>query len=562
MQFQVVIEDLIRQQTLRSKDIVELINTLNSQVSSSLQLRQQNEDYQEQIEKLTTQVEIQKQQLQIESPQLKELKHELNELYKAQSNNTQRLLSVGDELVATQKLLKQQEDSTIRVTLQLEKEKRRADDALDLVQQKNDTIQLLQDELNTLRLEIQQSDERMAGIKQENQELLNKLLRKASDDATKMNAANNMYESMMEKRQKFTTAALGRISSLRDVVAKNIFSGEQSGGLQSSSELEDSQMPLQRVPTWNKCKWPEKETICNKLHEDDINHVDFSSDGSIVVTASTDKKVKVFDIATKQVKYSLSGHLQSVLYVQVSSNDQLLLGAGNDHSIRLWSLVTGRSEHTLTGHVASVRTSRFSIDCKRVISGSHDRTIKVWDIQRGACLHSMFTNSSVNDLCLTEDSGVISGHVDNQLRFWDLRIRECVKTLSGLHSGQITSTCTSTDSQSVLTSSRDNTLKLVDIRTFEVKQEFKHDNYRSSSNFSKACLSPDGQYVASGGQDGKMYVWKVHKQGQPVSLRDDSSVRVFDGLHQSHAINAVQWSPKGEGLLVSADKAGQIVLWN
>ena len=55
----------------------------------------------------------------------------------------------------------------------------------------------------------------------------------------------------------------------------------------------------------------------------------------------------------------------------------------------------------------------------------------------------MFTFSSVNDLCLTDDAGVISGHMDNSVRLWDMRSGECVKEITGIHAGQITSVSSS-----------------------------------------------------------------------------------------------------------------------
>jgi len=104
---------------------------------------------------------------------------------------------------------------------------------------------------------------------------------------------------------------------------------------------------------------------------------------------------------------------------------------------------------------------------------SHDRTIKLWDIQKRFCLRTVYCFSSCNDLCLSKDNSIIvSGHLDNQLRFWDLRNGDCVRELSDIHSGQITGTVLSPDGRTVLTSSRDNTLKSIDIRTYEVLQVF------------------------------------------------------------------------------------------
>ncbi|KNC74147.1 hypothetical protein SARC_13297, partial [Sphaeroforma arctica JP610] len=65
-------------------------------------------------------------------------------------------------------------------------------------------------------------------------------------------------------------------------------------------------------------------------------------------------------------------------------------------------------------------------------------------------------------------TGVISGHVDKHIRFWDTRSGECTNELSGVHTGQITSLDMAEDRNTLLTQSRDNTLKLIDLRMSQV----------------------------------------------------------------------------------------------
>lgn len=57
----------------------------------------------------------------------------------------------------------------------------------------------------------------------------------------------------------------------------------------------------------------------------------------------------------------------------------------------------------------------------------------------------MFTFASVNDVCLLDFDGstIASGHLDNNLRFWDARSGNCIKEVTGIHLGQITSVCPS-----------------------------------------------------------------------------------------------------------------------
>lgn len=102
----------------------------------------------------------------------------------------------------------------------------------------------------------------------------------------------------------------------------------------------------------------------------------------------------------------------------------------------------------------------------------------------------MFTFASVNDVCLLDFDGstIASGHLDNNLRFWDARSGNCVKEVTGIHMGQITSVCPSTDGSQILTNSRDNTLRILDMRTYETVSVLHADGYKTGTNWSKACF--------------------------------------------------------------------------
>lgn len=185
------------------------------------------------------------------------------------------------------------------------------------------------------------------------------------------------------------------------------------------------------------------------------------------------------------------------------------------------------------------------------MTGSHDRTLKVWDLTKGYCMRTIFCFSSCNDLCLTADNArIVSGHLDGNVRFWDAAQGECSHVLSGVHTKQVTSVSLSSDGNFLLTASRDNTLKVVDMRTYEVLQSLEDELYRSGINWSRACFSPMGNYAAAGSADGSVVVWNVQK---------GTTEKVLEGTHQ-RTVSCVAWSPNGEQL-TSCDRNGSIALW-
>lgn len=68
---------------------------------------------------------------------------------------------------------------------------------------------------------------------------------------------------------------------------------------------------------------------------------------------------------------------------------------------------------------------------------------------------------------------LISGHLDNNIRLWDARTGSGIKELTGIHSGQITSVSMSPDGTTLLTNSRDNTLKTIDVRMYDIIKSYQ-----------------------------------------------------------------------------------------
>lgn len=127
-------------------------------------------------------------------------------------------------------------------------------------------------------------------------------------------------------------------------------------------------------------------------------------------------------------------------------------------------------QHTLTGHSGKVLSARFLLDNARIVSGSYDRTLKLWDLRSKVCMKTVFAGSSCNDIVCTEQC-VMSGHFDKKVRFWDIRAESIVRELELF--GRVTSLDLNHDRTELLTCSRDDLVKIVDLRTNAVKQTLR-----------------------------------------------------------------------------------------
>lgn len=313
-----------------------------------------------------------------------------------------------------------------------------------------------------------------------------------------------------------------------------------------------------------------RETVA---HQGEANCVAFNPSGSKFCTGGADNRVKVWDARSLTVTTQLAGSTGSIMGVYFSSNDSYVVGSGCDNIARVWDLGLGRLKHTLTGavvgirccascwrffscslvgHIGKVYAGVFSADTSKVVTGAHDRTVKVWDMVTGNPIKTIFCFSSCNDVCMADAYQVIySVHLDGVLRLWDARTGDAVREFKDVHSKQITSAAVleNADTPLLLTSARDNVLKIWDLRQNAVTVTLKDEAYRSGLNWSRACWSPDGQYVAAGGAEGSLFIWNAQDAKLVKQLGSESSA----------CISSVAWSPTGHQVIATDRKSKLIV---
>jgi WD40 repeat protein len=105
--------------------------------------------------------------------------------------------------------------------------------------------------------------------------------------------------------------------------------------------------------------------------------------------------------------------------IAVSKDAQLLLTASDDKIIRLWNLQSGRLVQTFTGHGESIDLVRFFSNEKQVMSVSGDKTVRFWNIADGKELRRITLPDQVQLFALDtkEKRMIIRG---NETFIWDL----------------------------------------------------------------------------------------------------------------------------------------------
>nr|CAD7571429.1 unnamed protein product [Timema californicum] len=185
--------------------------------------------------------------------------------------------------------------------------------------------------------------------------------------------------------------------------------------------------------------------------------------GKKVVSGSRDATLRVWNIESGECLHVLVGHLAAVRCVQYDG--RLVVSGAYDYMVKVWNAEREECLHTLQGHTNRVYSLQF--DGLHVVSGSLDTSIRVWEVETGACRHTLMGHQSLTSGMELRNNILVSGNADSTVKVWDIVTGQCLQTLSGPNKHQSAVTCLQFNSRFVITSSDDGTVKLWDVQTGE-----------------------------------------------------------------------------------------------
>lgn len=328
--------------------------------------------------------------------ELNTIKKEQAELYKTNATNSQRVLSLLDNTQAQASRISSLEQSVFELKKQSDMKQVKIEDLQDLVNEKNNIIQILKDELSAHQLELIQREEQLTEaikklkeVEDENKTLLERWMKLKAQEATKMNEANEFVETALK-----TKATLFPGTSLLNVFRK----------VDHSNSISERKNSTEEETNIYKSILPKKSVLKFSGHEAELTCIQISPNGMFLATGSNDKNVILWNPKTGIQESVYTGANQTINCVSFNKSSEQILATSNDNSIKIWDIASNRLRHTLTGHLAKITSASF-VGTHQVISGSHDRIIRVWDLVKGFCTKTIFTLSSCNDLVSLDTEG-------------------------------------------------------------------------------------------------------------------------------------------------------------
>ena len=285
-------------------------------------------------------------------------------------------------------------------------------------------------------------------------------------------------------------------------------------------------------------------------HDDAVQSVAFSPDGTRIVTASLDRTLRVWDAATgKPIGEPLKVH-DDVLSAAFSPDGTRIVTASSDKTARIWDAATGQPiGEPLKGHDDAVQSAAFSPDGTRIVTASSDKTARIWDAATGKPIGEPLKghDDAVQSAAFSPDgTRIVTASLDKTARVWDAATGPPIgEPLKG-HGGLVYGAAFSPDGTRIVTASSDRTARIWDAATGQPIGEPLRGHEAAVES---AAFSPDGTRIVTASLDRTARVWDA-ATGQPIG----EPLRGHEG-----AVESAAFSPDGTRIVTaSLDKTARV----
>ncbi|XP_056009202.1 DDB1- and CUL4-associated factor 11-like isoform X3 [Ostrea edulis] len=290
----------------------------------------------------------------------------------------------------------------------------------------------------------------------------------------------------------------------------------------------------------------------------------YSKDGSIFLSASQDQNIRIYD--TKDDMFKLMKTIRardvgwSILDTAFSPDGNYLIYSSWSDAIHLCNIHGDYDTHIplplMPGdHSFAIFSLTFSSDNTEILGGANDRCLYVYDRESNRRTLKIYAHDDdVNAVAFADNSSHIlfSGGDDGLCKVWDRRtLREgCPEPVGtfGGHLDGITYIDSKGDARYLLSNSKDQTIKLWDVRKFSPSE----------------AVESTKKAVARQGWD---YRWQQVPRAvsRKRRLHGDSSVMTYRGHSVLHTLIRCHFSPEyttGQRYIVTGCATGALVIYD
>jgi WD40 repeat protein/serine/threonine protein kinase len=270
----------------------------------------------------------------------------------------------------------------------------------------------------------------------------------------------------------------------------------------------------------------------------DLTFAEFSHAGDLVLTASLDSSVRVWDAASGQARLTLDahsagprgGHSKPVNCAVFSPDDKHVFTGSEDGTVRQWNLETMRVEKVIEADLGGVTRVVVSQDGQMLIAAGRSGQAAIWHLaDMGEPVRLTGHTGEILDLCLSSDEKwIVTASADNTARVWSAATGAELLKLAG-HASEVTAVAIIADGPGlrILTGSSDKTAKLWAISGLDapaaadgaapVRPAAKEllSLKGHTRGLTSVAFAPDGRAALTSARDGLTILWPAVAPAAP-----------------------------------------------
>lgn len=233
------------------------------------------------------------------------------------------------------------------------------------------------------------------------------------------------------------------------------------------------------------------------------------SDGGVYITGHAAGQIRVWDIASGELRHEWKGHTDTVRSLALSHDGKFLASASRDGTAKLWDPSTGTIYATLDRHPQSVYTVCFAEDDSTLITIVQSGNLESWRYRESPTsipqLNLKDSVGNANAMVLSPDEKLAAvGHFGGSITLIDMKERT-VRSHFQAHADTVTSLSFSPDGETLASGGLDGTVKLWDPLIGVERMTLKGHPHGVLT----VAFSPDGRMLASGCNGGMLRIWKA-----------------------------------------------------
>ena len=287
------------------------------------------------------------------------------------------------------------------------------------------------------------------------------------------------------------------------------------------------------------------KTASFKAHDGAINGLSLSGDGRLIVTASDDRTLRIWNRET--LKEAGAIYLDDGPATSLSVRNNRALTTHADGSTVIWDLDSRQRLYRFKRNDASVWAATFAGSEDRVASAGHDWTVALWETASESAPAILFEGHESAVQALAADASgrwLASGGADKTVKLWNLETRQIKRTYRN-HSDFVSALAVSADTNLVAAASLDGSIKLWSTLSSRPQRTFTAHKARVTS----IAFSANSELLASAAEDGTVRI---------RGLKGARSYWTLNGMEQG--ARTVAFAPNGRSL-ITGGQDGVVTMW-